>query len=142
MCAMGTKWSIFPDQKLFGTNHCYYFHLPMGPFHCAKLKKILTADPKFWRFNLFGPKFVHLPQTSFSFLKIITIILIYLLAFHCAKFIKNSSNGSTVMRMFNFSVQNCPFPQMRIFPWNLLMSLVSFILAYLHAKNKSQILIY
>ena len=35
-----------------------------------------------------------------------------------------------------------PFPQMRIFSENLLMSLVSFIHTYLHAKNQSQILIY
>ena len=62
--------------------------------------------------------------------------------FHCAKFKKNSSSGSRVMRMHNFWAQNGPFPQMRIFSENLLMSLVSFIHAYLHAKNQSQILIY
>ena len=28
----------------FGTNHYYYFHLPIGPFHCAKFKKIVAAD--------------------------------------------------------------------------------------------------
>ena len=62
--------------------------------------------------------------------------------FHCVKFLKNSSIGSRVMRMGNFSSQNGPFPQMRVFSENLLMSLVSFIHAYLHAKNQSQILIY
>ena len=46
------------------------------------------------------------------------------------------------MRMRNFWAQNGPFPQMRIFSENLLMSLVSFIHAYLHAKNQSQVLIY
>ena len=46
------------------------------------------------------------------------------------------------MRMRNFWAQNGPFPQMRIFSENLLMSLVSFIHAYLHAKNQSQIFIY
>ena len=25
---------------------CYYFHLPIGPFHCVKFEKILTADPE------------------------------------------------------------------------------------------------
>ena len=34
-----------------------------------------------------------------------------------------------------------PFPQMRIFSKNLLVSLVSFIHAYLHARNQSQLLI-
>ena len=34
------------NNFFFGTNHYYYFHLPAGPFHCAKFKKILTADPE------------------------------------------------------------------------------------------------
>ena len=46
------------------------------------------------------------------------------------------------MRMRNFWAQNGPFSQMRIFSENLLMSLVPFIHAYLHAKNQSQILVY
>ena len=58
------------------------------------------------------------------------------------KFLKNSSSGSSVMRMHNFWAQNGPFLQMIIFSENLLISLVSFIHAYLHAKNQSQILIY
>ena len=79
---MGPKWSICPEQKLFGKNHCYYFHLHIGPFHCAKFKKILTADPELWQCTIFGPKMVHLPPFFFFFFlfgKIITIILIYLL---------------------------------------------------------------
>ena len=39
------KQPIYPEQKIFGTNH-YYFHLPIDPFHCAKFKNILTADPE------------------------------------------------------------------------------------------------
>ena len=73
-----TKWPICPEQFFFGTNHYYYFHLPTGPFHCAKFKKILTADPELWGCAIFGPKMVHLPQIFFW--KIINIILIYLLA--------------------------------------------------------------
>ena len=42
----GPKWSICHEQIFFGTNNYYYFHLPIGPFHCAKFKKILTADPE------------------------------------------------------------------------------------------------
>ena len=33
------KHPICPEQNSFGANHYYYFHLPIGPFHCAKLKK-------------------------------------------------------------------------------------------------------
>ena len=79
MCALfGTKTAHLSWTKFFGTNH-YYFHLPIGRFHCEKLKKILTTDPELWRRTIFGPKVVHLPQTIF-FWKIITTILIYLLA--------------------------------------------------------------
>ena len=81
---------------------------------------------------------VHFPQTIFfkyhSHLPISPL--------HCAKFLKNSSSGSRVMRMHDFWAQNDPFPQMRIFSENLLMSLVSFIHAYLHAINQIQTLIY
>ena len=52
------------EQNFFGTNHCYYFHLPIARFHCAKFKKILTVDPELWRCAIFGPKMVHLPQTK------------------------------------------------------------------------------
>ena len=77
------------------------------------------------------------------FWKIINIILIYLLApFIVQNLKKNSSSGSRVMRMRNFWAQNGPFPQTRIFSEKMLMSLVSFIHAYLHAKNQGQILIY
>ena len=40
------KWPIGPEQKFFGTNHYYYFHLPIGPFHSAKFLKKITADPE------------------------------------------------------------------------------------------------
>ena len=55
---------------------------------------------------------------------------------------KNSFSGSRVMRMRNFWAQNGPLPQMKVFSENVLMNLVSFIHAYLHAKNQSQVLIY
>ena len=71
---LGPKWPICHEQFFGGTNH-YYFHLPIGPFYCAKFSKILTADPELRRCAIFGPKMVHLPQTFFL-CKIINIILI------------------------------------------------------------------
>ena len=56
--------------------------------------------------------------------------------FHCAKFLKNSSSRSRVVRMCNFWSQNGPFPRMRIFSENLLMSLVPSIHAYYMPKIK------
>ena len=86
----GLKWPICHEQICFGTNHCYYFHLSTGPFHCAKFKKILPADPELWGCTIFGTKMVHFSKWEF-------------------------------------------------FSENLPMSLVSFIHAYLHTKNQSQI---
>ena len=41
------QWSICQEHFFFfGTNNYYYFHLTVGPFHRAKFKKILTADPE------------------------------------------------------------------------------------------------
>ena len=108
-------------------------------FIVQNLKKILTVDPELWGCAVFGPKMVHLPQTKIFVWK---LLISPTSPFHCAKFLKNSSSGSRVMRLRNFWAQNDPFPQMRPFSENLLMSLVSFIHAYLHAKNQSQILIY
>ena len=58
----GPKWHICPEQNLLGTNHYYYFRLPIGSFYCGKFKKILTADPElrgctiFWAQNcIFTP---------------------------------------------------------------------------------------
>ena len=73
------KWPTCPEQFFLCTNHYYYFHLSIGPFHCAKFKKILIADPELWGCTIFGPKMAYLSQ--FFFLeKNINIIFIYLLA--------------------------------------------------------------
>ena len=123
--------------KCFGTNHHYYFHLPIAPFHYAKFKKILTVDPELWGCAIFGSKMVHLPQTIF-FLKIINIILIYLLA----PFIGQNLKKILPVDPELWGCKNGPFPKWGFFSENQLMSLVSFIHAYLQAKNQSQILIY
>ena len=59
----GPKWSICPEQKLFGTNHYYYFHLPIGPFIVKNIKKSRSRVMMhhFWSQN--GP----FAQTNFFF---------------------------------------------------------------------------
>ena len=37
----GPKWPVCNEQIFLGTNHYYYFHLPVGLFHCANFKKFL-----------------------------------------------------------------------------------------------------
>ena len=81
------KWPICHEQNFFGTNHYYYFHLPIGPFHCSKFKKILTAVPELWGCASFGLKMVHLPRTN-SFWKTINIILIYQFAPFIMQYLK------------------------------------------------------
>ena len=73
----GPKWPTCPEQNFFSTNHYHYFHVPIASFHCAKFKKILTADQELCA--IFGPRMVHLPQTKFFFWTIINIILVHLL---------------------------------------------------------------
>ena len=64
----GPKWPICNEQIFFGTNHYYYFNLPIGPFPCAKLKKILTVDPELWGCATFGPIFSRKPVNEPCFL--------------------------------------------------------------------------
>ena len=111
---MGPKWPICHDF-FFGTKHYYYFDLTIGPFHCAKFKNILTADPELWGYVIFGPKIVHLPQTKFFFGNYKYHSHLPIRPFYFAKFLKNFSSVSRVMGMCNFRPQNDPFPQMRIF---------------------------
>ena len=106
------------------------------PFSLCKTKK------RVMRMHLFRPIMVHLPQINFFLENYWYYSHIPISHFHCAKFKKNSSCGSRIMRVHNFWAQNGPFPQIRSFSEILLMSLVSFVHAYLHAKNQSQILIY
>ena len=83
----------------------------------------------------------HLPQTIF-FWKIINITLIYLLVPFIVQNFKKFFQQIQSYQDVQFLGQNSPFPQMRIFSENLLMTLVSLKHVYLHAKNKSQILVY
>ena len=55
------KCLICHEQNFFGINHYYYFHLPIGSFHCAKFEKILTADPVM-RMSFLGPEWSICPK--------------------------------------------------------------------------------
>ena len=68
------------EKKYFDTDYYYYFHLPIVPFHCAKLKKKLLQQIQSCEDAPFlGPKWsICLKQNFFS--ENIDIILICLLA--------------------------------------------------------------
>ena len=135
-----TRWPICPEHTFFGTNH-YYFHLPVGPFYCSKFTTNSYGQSNVVRFPILGPKWSICPKQFFGenywYHFHLTIS-----PFHCAEFEKNPFSGSRVMRICNFWAYNGPIAQMRILLENMLMDLVSFIHAYLHAKNQTQTLIY
>ena len=85
-----------------------------------------------------GPKWSICPN---FFWKIIDIVPIYLSAPFIVQNFKKFYQRIQSYEDSQFLGQNGPFPQMRILSENLLTSLVSFMHAYLHAKNQRQILI-
>ena len=89
---------------IFFMNHCYYFHLPICPFHCAKFKKFLERIQNYEDAPFLGPKWSICPKQNF-FCKIIN---------HSHLPINPLSR---VMRMHNFWTKNGLFGlfQMRIF---------------------------
>ena len=122
-----------------------HFLAQIGSFLLNKFfwyKPLLLLSSTYWPFSLCKtwPKMVHLPPKKFYLKNYQYHSRVPISPFQCAKFLKKFFQR--IQRIHNFWVQNGPFPQIRIFSENLLMSLVSFIHAYLHAKNQSQILIY
>ena len=63
------KWPIWPEEKCWGTNHYYYFHLPIGPFHCAKFKKNSCSGSRVMRMNHLWAQNGPLAPNIFFFLK-------------------------------------------------------------------------
>ena len=66
---LGLKWSICHKQNFFGTNHYYYFHLPTGPFHCAKFLKNSSRGFRVMRMRNFWAPNGPFPQMRIFFRK-------------------------------------------------------------------------
>ena len=111
----GPKWPIGPEQNFFWYKPLLLLSSIYWPFSLGKiLKKSLQRIQSYKDAPFLGPKWSICPKQNFlenywyhSHLPISP--------FHCARFLKNSSSRSRVMRMCNFWAQNGPFPQMRIF---------------------------
>ena len=137
---LGPKQPICPEQNFLVQTTVITFIYLLTVFIVQNLKKFLQRIQNYDNAPFLRPQWSIYPKQMF-FWKIITIILIYLLApFIEQNLQKKPSSGSRVMTMCNLWAQNGPFPQIIFFSENLLMSLVSFSHACLHAKN--QILIY
>ena len=131
---------ICPEQNILVqtiiTTFIYLLTLFIGKIS----KKNYMADPGLWGCTIFGPKWSICPRQNF-FWKIINITLIYLLApFILTNFIKILPAGPDLWCAI-FGPKMAHFSKLEFFQENLLMSLVSFIHAYLHAKNQSHIFI-
>ena len=138
---MGPKQPIFPEQNFLVQNIVITFIYILVLSIVQNLKKFLRLIQNYDDAPFLGPKWSICPKQFFFLLEIYYHHShLPISPFHYVKFKKDSS--SRVMSMCYLWVQNGPFPQIRIFLENLLMSLVSFIHAYLHARNQSQILIY
>ena len=92
------------------------FYVPISPFHSAKFLKSFRV----MRMCHFWAKNCSMVLNKKFFVQTFIITFIYLLALFI------------VQNLNNFLAQIDPFPQIRFFSENLLMSLVSFIHAYLH----------
>ena len=131
------QMNFFLEKQLIKFS-CTYWPLSF----CKILKKFLEPIQSYEDVPFSGPKWSICPEQNFFGTDHYYYPNLPIGSFHCAKFKKNSYNRSRVMRVRNFWAQNGPFPQIRIFSENLLMDHVSFIHAYLYAKNQSQLLIY
>ena len=125
MSFSGPKRPICPEQNFFGQTTIITFIYLLALFIVQNLKKSLQSiqnyeDAPFLGPNgPFAPNYLLTPFIVQNFKK----FFLWIQSYEDAQFLG-------------------PFPQMRILSENLLMSLVSFIHAYLHVKNQSQILIY
>ena len=129
-----------------------YFRDQNGPFIIKIFfwyKPLLLLPSTYWPFSLCkilknsygGSRVMRMHQIFFW--KIINIILIYLLAPFIGQNLKKILPADPELwGCAIFGPKMAHFPKWEFFSENLLMSLVSFIHAYLQAKNQSQILIY
>ena len=112
-------------------------------FSLCKILKNSYIGSRVMRMHHFWAQIGPFAPKQIFFCKIINIILIYLLApFIVQNFKKILPADPELWGCAIFGPKMTHFPKLQFFSENLLMSLVSFIHAYLHAKNQSQILIY
>ena len=114
----------------------------MAIFIVQNFKKFWQQISSFEVVPFLGPKWSICPK-EIIFWRIIDIILIYLLAPFIVQNFKNILPADLELWGYAvFGLKMADFPKLEFFSENLLMSLVSFIHVYLHAKNQSQILNY
>ena len=128
-----SQMNLFLKKQLIKFS-CTYWHLSLWKF-----LKNSSGWSRVMSIAIFGPKIAHLSWTNI-FWKNINIIVIYLEAPFIVK--KVLPADPELWGCAVFGSKMAYFPKLEFFSKNLSMSLISFIHAYLHAKDQSQILIY
>ena len=113
----------------------------LAPFILQNFEKILRANPELWGLPFLGPKYPNLLWTKFFDTNYYDYFHLPNGPFHSAKFLETLRDNPELWGCAIFEPKMAHLPKWQFFSEKLLMSLVSFINAYLHAKNQSQILI-
>ena len=143
MCHFRVQNGPFAPNKIFLVQTIITFIDLLALFIVQNLKKFLQRIQSYEDVPFLGTKWSICSKQNF-FWKIINIILIYLLApFIVQNFKKILPADPELWGCAVFGPKMAHFPKWAFFfsSENLLMSLVSSIHAYLHAKTQSQILI-
>ena len=134
---------IAPKKNFLVQTIIITFIYLLALFIVQTLKKFLEQIQSYEDVPFLGPKWSICPKHILFFWKIIDIILIYLLALFIAQnFKKFFPADPELWGCAIFGPEMAHFPKWEFFPEKLLISLISFIHAYVHAKNQSQTLIY
>ena len=104
----GPKMAHLSWTKLFWFKPLLLLLSTYWPFHCAKFKKILTADPEYEDAPFFGPKWFICPKQFFFGKLLISFSSAYQPLSLC-KIFKKFLQRIQSMRMRHFSVQNGSF---------------------------------
>ena len=137
----GSKWPICHQKKLVQTIIIIFFYL-LALFIEQNLKKVLHWIQSFEHGPFLGPKWSICPKKIFFGKLLISHSSTYQPLSLC----KVLNKLFQQIQSYGYAQFLGPkwfiSPNENFFEKNLLMSLVSFIHAYLHAKNRSQISIY
>ena len=110
-------------------NYIIFIHL-LDPFILQNFKKILTANPELWGCAIFGPKIPPFVQNNIFWYKPLLLLSSTYWLFSMGTIKKKSYNGSKVMRICHFWVQNGPFA---FFFFFFFLKIINITLIYLLA---------
>ena len=131
-----------PQMNLFLEKQLIKFLCTYQPLlFCKIFKKFIEPIQSYEDVPFSGPKWPICPEQKVVLVQTIIITFIYLLALFTAQNLILTADPE-LWGCAIFGPKMVHLPQIRIFSEYLSMNLVSFIHAYLHAKNQSQILIY